>query len=168
MNLVSLNQSWNLMWRWTRLIPILVLLMFPNVIVICCRGHFARSCFCKRWMTMRISSSENYNPRMTQLFIEINVKANFCNWASMNEEPWMSLFAHMLLCPFVLISTYLMFFYDKYTTLELDINFVHRNNMTIFACRLLNVLKAENDRDLYLVFEYMGMYHHIFYVHIRL
>ncbi len=24
-------------------------------------------------------------------------------------------------------------------------------------CRLLNVLKAENDRDLYLVFEYMGM-----------
>lgn len=24
------------------------------------------------------------------------------------------------------------------------------------GCRLLNVLKAENDRDLYLVFEYMG------------
>ena len=24
-------------------------------------------------------------------------------------------------------------------------------------CRLLNVLKAENDRDLYLIFEYMGV-----------
>jgi serine/threonine protein kinase len=25
----------------------------------------------------------------------------------------------------------------------------------VFGCRLLNVLKAENDRDLYLIFEYM-------------
>lgn len=109
MNLVSLNQLWILMWRWTRVIPIVVLLMFPHVIVIYRRGHFARSCFCKRWMTMRISSSENSNPRMTQLLFEINMKTNFFYGAGMNEELWMSLFAHMLMCPFVLISTYLIF-----------------------------------------------------------
>lgn len=106
---------------------------------------------------MRILSSESSHPIMIQLLTEIDIKINY--------------FKKQACCYSVLsrvISTYLMSFYDTYTTLELEINFVHRNNVTMFACRLLNVLKAENDRDLYLVFEYMGMYHHISYVHIRL
>lgn len=37
------------------------------------------------------------------------------------------------------------------------LDFVSMTFQGMSYCRLLNVLKAENDRDLYLVFEYMGM-----------